>query len=94
MCAKLLEWWDYISSTTELKISPFRPEGQAWDVDENGQVFEKLPDSLTDDFTIENYKHTYGMVDYGPLIRKDENAEVPGGYCMDLLVSDRMCGSP
>ena len=30
------------------------------------QVFEKLPDSLTDDFTIENYKYTYGMVDYGP----------------------------
>lgn len=56
--------------------SRFGPKGEAWDMDENGTVFEKLPESLTDDFTIENYKYTYGMVDYGPLIRKDENAEV------------------
>ena len=75
--SRLLEWWDYMSSTTDLKYtSRFGPKGEAWDVDENGQVYEKLPDSLTDDFTIENYKYTYGMVDYGPLIRKDENANV------------------
>jgi len=74
---RLLEWWDYISSTTELKyISRFGPQGEAWDIDENGQIYEKLPDSLTDEFTIEHYKYTYGMVDYGPLIRKDENAQV------------------
>lgn len=74
---RLLEWWDYLSSSTDMKYtSRFGPKGEAWDMDENGTVFEKLPESLTDDFTIENYKYTYGMVDYGPLIRKDENAEV------------------
>lgn len=74
---KLLEWWDYMSSTTELKyISRFGQKGEAWDIDENGKVYEKLPDNLTDEFSIENYKYTYGMVDYGPLIRKDENAEI------------------
>ena len=74
---RLLEWWDYLSSSTDMKYtSRFGPKGEAWDMDENGRVFEKLPESLTDDFTIENYKYTYGMVDYGPLIRKDENAEV------------------
>ena len=76
--SRLLSWWDYMSSTTELKyISRFGAKGEAWDVDESGQVYEKLPDGLTDDFTIENYKYTNGMVDYGPLIRKDENADVP-----------------
>ena len=74
---KLLEWWDYMSSTTELKyISRFGRKGEAWDIDQNGKVYEKLPDSLTEEFSIENYKYTYGMVDYGPLIRKDENAEI------------------
>lgn len=35
----LLEWWDYLSSSTDMK-------------------------------------YTYGIVDYGPLIRKSENAKV------------------
>ena len=86
---RLLEWWDYLSSSTDMKYtSRFGPKGEAWDMDENGTVFEKLPESLTDDFTIENYKYTYGMVDYGPLIRKDENAEVLED--VDLLVPHRM----
>lgn len=75
--AGLLSWWDYISSSTELKyISRFGAQGGAWDVDENGQIYEKMPDELSDTFTIEDYKYTYGMVDYGPLILKDENAAI------------------
>lgn len=74
---RLLEWWDYMSSTTELKyISRFGVQGGAWDIDDNGEIYEKIPDGLTDDFTIEDYKYTYAMADYGPLILKSENANV------------------
>ena len=70
---RLLEWWDYLSSSTEIKYTcRLGAQGGAWDIDEEGNVYEKTPDDLTDDFNIENYKYTYGMVDVCPLILKDE----------------------
>ena len=54
----------------------FGPQGEAWDINEDGTVVELIPDSLTDDFTIENYKYTYGMTGLGTYITKEENAEV------------------
>lgn len=74
---KLLEWWNYLSSSTEIKYTTrLGAKGGAWDIDANGTVIEKKPSELSDDFNIENYKYTYGMVDMGPIILKDENAEV------------------
>ena len=74
---RLLEWWDYMGSSTELKYtSRFGPQGEAWDIDEDGNVFEKLPEDLTDDYTIENYKYTQGMVDMGSFITESESATV------------------
>lgn len=74
---RLLQWWDYLSSSTEMKYTNrFGPQGEAWDINEDGTVVELIPDSLTDDFTIENYKYTYGMTGLGTYITKEENAEV------------------
>ena len=36
-------------------------------------MFQKTPEGLTDDFTVENYKYTYGMVGNSPLVLKDES---------------------
>lgn len=70
---RLLEWWDYLSSSTEIKYTmKFGPKGEYWDVDETGNVFQKTPEGLSDDFTIENYKYTNGVVDLCTFIRKDE----------------------
>lgn len=74
---RLLSWWDYMSSSTELKYTvKFGPQGEYWDIDEAGTVYQKTPASLTDDFTVENYKYTYGMVELCPFIRKDEDIEI------------------
>lgn len=71
---KLLEWWDYLSSNTENKyIVKYGERGGYWDIDESGTVFQKTPEGLTDDFTVENYKYTYGMVGNSPLVLKDES---------------------
>lgn len=71
---KLLEWWDYLSSSTENKyIVKYGDRGGYWDIDESGTVFRKTPEGLTDDFTVENYKYTYGMVGNSPLVLKDES---------------------
>lgn len=74
---RLLEWWDYLSSSTEIKYTcRLGAQGGAWDIDESGQVYDKLPEDLTDDFNIENYKYTYGMVDMSPLILKGEASRI------------------
>lgn len=74
---RLLEWWDYLSSSSEIKYTcRLGPKGGAWDVDADGKIYEKMPEDLTEDFNIENYKYTYGMVDMGPLILKDEVAAI------------------
>ena len=71
---KLLEWWDYLSSSTENKyIVKYGERGGYWDIDESGTVFQKTPEGLTDDLTVENYKYTYGMVGNSPLVLKDES---------------------
>ena len=74
---RLLEWWDYLSSSTEIKYTMrFGEKGGYWDIDENGQVYQKTPEGLTADFTVENYKQTYGMNDVCTLILKDESIAV------------------
>jgi ABC-type glycerol-3-phosphate transport system substrate-binding protein len=71
---KLLEWWNYLSSSTEIKYSMrYGPKGGYWDINEEGKVYQKTPEGLTADFTIENYKQTYGMNDKCTLILKDED---------------------
>ena len=74
---RLLEWWDSMAASVELKyISRFGAQGEAWDILEDGTIIEKIPDMLTDDYTIENYKYTEGMVDMGSFIPKDQQATV------------------
>ena len=69
----LLHWWNYLSSSTEMKyFVKYGEQGQAWDIDANGNVFLKTPDGITSDFTINNYHYTYGWSSYSPLILKDE----------------------
>ena len=73
---RLLQWWDYLSSSTDIKYTcRFGLKGEAWD-EQEGTIIEKIPSNLTDDYTIENYKYTQGMVDMGPFITKYENAKV------------------
>ena len=54
----------------------FGPQGGYWDINDEGTVYLKTPENLTDTFTIENYKYTYGMVDACTFIRADEACEV------------------
>lgn len=74
---RLLEWWDYLSSSTEMKYTAkFGEKGGYWDIDENGTVYQKTPEGLSDDFTVENYKYTNGLVGASPLILKSEVIEI------------------
>ena len=70
-----LTWWNYLSSTTEMKWLCRRgEEGVSWEVDEAGGIHMKVPEGVTTEFTEQNYQYTYGMVDRAPFIRKDELA--------------------
>ncbi len=69
----LLRWWDYLSSSTEMKyIVRYGEEGTLWETRDDGKVYRKTPQNLTEDFTMENMKYTYGMVDGCPLINLSE----------------------
>ena len=71
---RLLQWWDYLSSSTEIKyITRFGEKGGCWDFDSDGNVIGVTPEGLTADFTLDVYKVTYGMNDQCPLILKEEN---------------------
>lgn len=71
---KLLEWWDYLSSSTEIKYTmAYGEQGGCWDIDEEGKLIQKTPEGLSSDFTVENYKYTYGMVGCSTMIRSDES---------------------
>ena len=69
----LLHWWNYLSNSLEMKyFVKFGEQGGSWDIDANGNVYMKTPDSVTADFTLNNYQYTYGWCSYSPLILKDE----------------------
>lgn len=71
-----LTWWNYLSSTTEMKYTVrYGAQGQNWDI-VDGNVVMKKPEGLTDEFNETNYQYTYGMVDRGPFIREDEELAV------------------
>ncbi len=37
--ASLLQWWDYMASSVELKYtSRFGPQGEAWDIESDGTI--------------------------------------------------------
>ena len=77
----LLHWWNYLSSSTEMKYTlRFGEQGQRWDIDAEGNVINSTPDNLSEGFSAENYGYTYGMVDKGTFITKDE--------CMVIDTSD------
>lgn len=71
---KLLEWWDWLSSSTENKYTmAYGEQGGYWNFDEEGNVIQVTPEGLSEDFTVENYKYTNGLVDLCTLIRADES---------------------
>ncbi len=72
--AKLLAWFDAQSDSIETKLGwKYGEEGLLWEMDENGQAWALYPDTVTTDFTRENMKYTYGLVNRDPcLIMPDE----------------------
>lgn len=72
----ILTWWNYLSSSTEMKYTVrFGEQGGKWNI-VDGKVMTQLPDEVTDEFNETNYEYTYGMVDRGPFIRIDEEVTV------------------
>lgn len=90
---RLLGWWDYLSSSTEMKYTVrYGEKGGYWDTDSDGNIIEKTPEGLTADFTIENYKYTYGMNDWCPLILKDESIKVDKEEAYNTWVREQYVG--
>jgi putative aldouronate transport system substrate-binding protein len=68
-----LRWFDYMHSSTEMKyLSRYGEEGILWEMDSSGGVWSIFPDNVTEDFTRENMKYTYGAMHTSPLILKSE----------------------
>lgn len=90
---RLLQWWDYLSSSTEMKYTVrFGEKGGYWDIDSDGNVFQKTPEGLTADFTVENYRVTYGMNDQCPLILKDESIKVDKEEAYSTWIREQYVG--
>lgn len=70
----LLHWWNYLSSSTEMKWTVnLGPKGGAWDIDKDGNVIALTPSELSDTFNATNYNYTYGVSGgLMPLLRDDE----------------------
>lgn len=68
----LLRWWDYLSSSTELKYT-FKcgKEGKIWKRDSNGQVWTIYPET-TADYTRENMQWTEGYNTAQPILLENE----------------------
>lgn len=68
----VLTWWNYMSSSLELKWTARAGEqGNAWDI-VDGQVVSRTPEGLSDGFTETDYQYTYACVDRAPFLRADE----------------------
>lgn len=73
----LLHWWNYLNSSTEMKVTATIGEkGIAWDYDENGYITTLTPSEhtkLPEGWIEVNYTYTYGLNGgIGPYLRKDE----------------------
>lgn len=90
---RLLQWWDYLSSSTEMKYTVrYGEQGGCWDIDSDGKVIGKTPEGLTEDFTMDNYKFTYGMNDQCPLILKAESMKVDKEQAYNTWVREQYVG--
>lgn len=90
---RLLGWWDYLSSSTEIKYTMrYGEKGGYWDIDSDGNVIQKTPEGLTEDFTIDNYKYTYGVNDACTLIRKDESIKVDKELAYNTWIREEYVG--
>ena len=67
-------------------------KGGYWDIDSDGNVIQKTPEGLTEDFTIDNYKYTYGLNDACTLIRKDESIKVDKEQAYDTWIREKYVG--
>ncbi|MDD3334464.1 MAG: extracellular solute-binding protein [Eubacteriales bacterium] len=67
--AKLLQWFDAQNADTATKMEwKYGEAGLLWEMDENGQAWALYPDTVTTDFTRENMKYTYGLVNRNPCL--------------------------
>lgn len=68
-----IRWWDYLTETPERKLTvAYGEEGKLWEKDGKGGYLEVYPESVTDDFTRENMKYTWGLVNHMPLVLIEE----------------------
>ncbi len=68
-----IRWWDYLSSSAEMKLTvAYGEEGKLWEKDGKGGFLEIYPETITDDFTRENMKYTWGLVNEMPVVLIDE----------------------
>ena len=68
----VLTWWNYMSSTLELKwIARCGEQGNAWDI-VDGKVVSRTPEGLSEGFTETDYQYTYACVDRAPFLLSEE----------------------
>ena len=76
----VLHWWNYLSSTTDIKYTAFSGrQGETWDIDETGAYTRfNYEGELPAGWTVTNYGYTYSLLGggYGPLLRNDELEKV------------------
>lgn len=75
-----VHWWNYLSSSTELKYTcSYGNQGETWDINENGEIYTiKVTEGLPSGWTSTNYNYAYALLGggNGPLVRNDELAIV------------------
>lgn len=70
----LLHWWNYLHSSIELKMTAYLGEqGGRWDILEDGTIVKLTENKLQPEgMTTTQYDYTYGIVNWPPVITKDE----------------------
>ena len=93
--AAALRWWDNLAKSTESKLTvALGEQGVLWDKYEDGSGYYFLiPENTTEDFTYENMKYTYGLVNYMPILAIDEQPVndpqiSPASALRDSMVDD------
>jgi putative aldouronate transport system substrate-binding protein len=81
----VLRWWDFLSSTTELKYTfAYGKEGKIWQRDASGQVWTIFPETAAD-YTRENMKYTEGAYGSNPIILASEQEKNDGTKYPDAV---------
>lgn len=86
-----LRLWDYLARDTESKLTMALGEkGQLWDEYPEGGYYFVVPENTTPEFTFEHMKYTYGVVNNGPLLTKEETPKNDGEISPAAALRDSM----